>query len=130
MADRLRQHLNESREQASRLERILEWNGEKTSAVKNTASSVLGNVAAAMHMPATDEVLKNTFANYAFEHQEIAAYLSLITMAETVGDTRAVPLLRQSLGEEEAMARWIRDHIEPTTARFMSLSEQGAQAAV
>jgi ferritin-like metal-binding protein YciE len=90
----------------------------------------MGNVAAALHAPATDEVLKNTFANFAFEHQEIAAYTSLIAMAEAVGDTQAVPLLRQSLGEEQAMADWIEKQIVPTTTRFIELTRAGQRAGV
>jgi ferritin-like metal-binding protein YciE len=90
----------------------------------------MGNVAAAVHVPASDEVLKNTFANFAFEHQEIAAYTSLIAMAESLGDSTAVPLLRQSLAEEERMAEWIGGQIVPTTQRFMQLTRAGQRAGV
>jgi len=100
------------------------------SSAKNTVSSVIGNVAAALHTPAQDEVLKNTFANFAFEHQEIAAYTSLLVMAEVVGDASAMPALRQSLSEEQAMADWIKQHIEPTTRRYLELLDQGARASV
>jgi ferritin-like metal-binding protein YciE len=88
----------------------------------------MGNVAAAMHAPASDEILKNTFANFAFEHQEIAGYTSLIAMAQIVGDTAAVAPLKQSLSEEEAMADWIGSQIIPTTQRFMELTRAGEQA--
>jgi ferritin-like metal-binding protein YciE len=88
----------------------------------------MGNVAAALHAPAPDEVLKNTFANFAFEHQEIAAYTSLIAMAQRVGDPQSIPLLEASLKEEEAMAEWIRGQIVPTTERFMTLTQSGATA--
>ena len=71
MAARLRQHHVESQEQARRLEEILERHGTSSSSVKNAVTSVMGNVAAALHVPPSDEILKNTFANYAFEHQEI-----------------------------------------------------------
>jgi ferritin-like metal-binding protein YciE len=37
----------------------------------------MGNAATALHAPAPDEVVNNTFANYALEHQEIAAYTSI-----------------------------------------------------
>jgi ferritin-like metal-binding protein YciE len=75
-------------------------------------------------------VLKNTFANFAFEHQEIAAYTSLIAMAESLGDSAAIPLLQQSLAEEERMAEWIRGQIVPTTERFMQLTRAGQRAGV
>ncbi len=128
MAAKLRAHHIESQEQAKRLEAILERHGSSSSALKNTVSSVMGNVAAALHVPPSDEVLKNTFANFAFEHQEIAAYTSLIAMAETIGDTASVAPLRQSLGEEQAMADWIGSHIVPVTQRFMELTRAGRKA--
>jgi len=130
MAARLRQHHAESQEQAKRLEAILERHGTSSSAVKNTVSAVMGNVAAALHVPPADEILKNTFANYAFEHQEIAAYTSLIAMAEKVGDTASLAPLRQSLAEEQSIADWIGTQIVPTTERFMALTQAGAKAGV
>ncbi len=130
MKARLAQHHGESQEQARRLEMILQRMDTSTSSAKNVVSSVMGNVAAALHAPAQDEVLKNTFANFAFEHQEIAAYTSLIAMAEAVGDVAAAAPLRQSLSEEQAMADWIEDHIVPTTTRYLELLAQGERAGV
>jgi ferritin-like metal-binding protein YciE len=130
MKAKLQQHHAESEEQARRLEDILNRHSTSTSGVKNTVTAVMGNVAAALHAPAPDEVLKNTFANFAFEHQEIAAYTSLIAMAETIGDRAAIPLLQQSLAEEERMAEWIRGQIVPTTERFMQLTRAGQRAGV
>ena len=49
--------------------------------------SIVGNLAALGHSTASDEVVKNTFANFAFEHYEIASYSSLLTLAELAGDT-------------------------------------------
>ena len=128
MRARLAQHHTESEEQARRLEAIMNRHGIEPSAVKNAATTVMGNVAAALHVPATDEILKNTFANYAFEHQEIAAYTSLIAMAEAVGDTAAVAPLKQSLSEEQSMADFIGAHIVPTTTRFLELAQAGVTA--
>ena len=128
MAARLKQHRDESQQQAQRLEAILQRHGTSSSAAKNAVTAVMGNVAAVLHVPAADEVLKNTFANYAFEHQEIAAYTSLITMAEKLGDTAALAPLKQSLSEEQAMAEFIGSQIVPTTERYMSLRQQGATA--
>jgi ferritin-like metal-binding protein YciE len=130
MAARLRQHRTESQEQARRLEEILNRHGTSTSSAKNAVTSVMGNVAAALHVPAGDEILKNTFANYAFEHQEIAAYTSLIAMAEKIGDVAAIGPLKQSLAEEQAMAEFIGSQIVPTTARFMELTASGERAKV
>jgi ferritin-like metal-binding protein YciE len=127
---RLERHHHESEQQAQRLEDILRRNDADTSSLKGAVTAVMGNVAAMLHMPASDEVLKNTFANFAFEHQEIAAYISLIAMADHVGDGLAIPVLRQSLAEEQAMADWIAGQIVPTTQRFMQLTGEASTAGV
>ena len=73
-------------------------------------------------------MLKIPFANFAFKRQEIAAYTSLIAMAEIVGDTAATAPLKQSLSEEQAMADSIKSQIVPTTQRFMERTRAGKQA--
>src|SRR3954452_18897798 len=79
---RVRQHLEETKSQIRRIEQCLDQVGESASTMKDTALSFLGNLAALGHAAAADEILKNTFANNAFEHYEIAAYKSLLTLAE------------------------------------------------
>src|SRR5689334_16495022 len=66
-------HLQETNEQLRRLEQCLEACGEGTSGLKDTAQSMVANLQAMMHSAAGDEILKNTFANEAFENFEIAA---------------------------------------------------------
>jgi len=122
---RLRQHIDETKGQAERLEAILDDLGEDHSTFKDTMSELMGNMAALGHSAAGDEVLKNSFADYAFENYEIAAYKSLISMAEAAGVNRAVAPLQQNLREEEAMASWLADHLEGTTQRYLSLEAQG-----
>jgi ferritin-like metal-binding protein YciE len=130
MAARMRRHLEESKQQAKRIEELLEGLGTSRSAVKDTAMAALGNLMALGHTPAPDEVIKNTLANFAFEHYEIASYQALLTLAEAVGHGVAVTPLRQSLREEEDMAAWISDHIKPTTLRFLERSLAGEKAGV
>jgi ferritin-like metal-binding protein YciE len=121
MKARIQRHLEESRAQAQRLDQLLEQHGTSASTVKDTVMSFMGNMAALAHTPAPDEVIKNTIANFAFEHFEIAAYKSLIALAEQIGDTNGVRVLTTSLQEEEAMAGWIDEHIAPTTLKFAAM---------
>jgi len=130
MSARMQQHIEESRAQAKRLDELLAALDTSASALKDAALSFMGNMAALAHAPATDEVIKNTFANYAFEHYEIATYRSLIMLAETVGHADAIRLLGQSLSEEEAMARWIDEHLKDTTLRYLRRSESGEKAGL
>ena len=81
-------------------------------------------------IPMADEILKDTFANHAFENFEIAAYKSLIAMAETVGHNQCIPALQQTLKEEQKTAQLIHDQIETITRRYMMLEQSGQRAKI
>ena len=124
----LEQHVRETEGQIRRLDEILHSFGEDRSLLKDMATQLMGNIAAMAHVPMADEILKNTFANHAFENFEIASYRSLIAMAEMTGHSRFVPALQESLREEEKTAQAIRDQIEMITCRFLEREAQGQKA--
>jgi len=128
MADRMRQHLEESKQQATRIEELLAALNTSHSTLKDMVTSFMGNVAALGHASASDEVIKNTFANYAFEHYEIASYRSLLVVAEVAGQQTSASVLQQSLKEEQAMAQWIEDHLKPTMLRYVERYASGETA--
>src|SRR5690606_20396603 len=97
VAQRLQQHITETEGQIGRLERILDGLGEKNSALKDMALSLGGAMAAIGHTTASDEIVKNSFANFAFENYEIAAYKSLLALAGQAGNAEATQLLSQNL---------------------------------
>jgi ferritin-like metal-binding protein YciE len=130
MSARMRQHIAESNEQVRRIEDLLSSLGTSHSTVKDTVTSLMGNLAAVGHSTASDEVLKNTLANFAFENYEIASYLSLLTLAEATGHDRAKLALNESLREEQQMAQWIQEHIGPTVLRFVERTAAGQTAGV
>lgn len=130
MSDQIRLHIDESKAQARRLEEILQSLGTSHSSFKDLVTSFTGNMAALAHAPMGDEVMKNTFANFAFEHFEIAAYRSLLTMAELAGDGGGPKLLQQSLNEELRMAKWIEDNLDATTRKYVQLEAAGQKAGV
>jgi ferritin-like metal-binding protein YciE len=70
---KVKEHLAETNEQLKRLEQCLEACGETSSTLKDTVQSAMANTMAMANAMAGDEILKNTFANSAFEHFEIAA---------------------------------------------------------
>jgi ferritin-like metal-binding protein YciE len=121
-----RAHAEDTRRQMQRLEECLQSMNESHSTAKDTAMSMFGNMMALSHAAAGDEILKNTFANYAFEHYEIAAYKSLIALAQDCGETRAVTPLETSLREEERMAHWIGRNIESVTRLYVSWEQRRA----
>jgi ferritin-like metal-binding protein YciE len=129
VADRLRLHIEETNGQIARLDEILAGFDTSSSALKDLGLSMSGGMAALTHSVAGDEIIKNSFANYAFEHFEIAAYKSLLVMAEDGGFANAMPLLKQSLGEEEAMAQWIDESLPVVTRRYATLYAEGGSGA-
>jgi ferritin-like metal-binding protein YciE len=130
MRARLREHAEESRRQQERLDKLLQGQDSSPSMLKDLATSITGNLAAVTHALTQDEVLKNTFANYAFEHFEIASYRALIEMAQQAGDTAAPAMLQQSLEEELQMADWIEQNLLPTVRRYTSLEAEGLKSGV
>jgi len=124
---RLRTHLEETRGQLQRLEECLRQFGETESTLKDTASSAIGNLTSMAHAAAGDEILKNAFADNAFENYEIAAYKSLLALCRSAGTDLSAPL-EASLREEQEMAAWIDSHIEDVTLQYLAKEERSAAA--
>ncbi len=129
VADRLRMHRMETQRQIERLNDILGSLGERHSMLKDMALGFVGNMAALGHTVAPDEILKNSFVNYAFENFEIASYRSLITLAEAGSFPTAALLLQETLAEEEAMAAWIHGTLPELTLKYVGLREEGRTAS-
>ncbi|MDB5612639.1 MAG: hypothetical protein JWQ22_292 [Devosia sp.] len=125
---RLESHIRETEGQIARLEAILDSLGADRNSLKDMALSLAGSFAAVGHTAAPDEILKNSMANFAFENFEIAAYKSLIALAEAGGHRETIPQLQRNLDEELAMADWLDQNIEAVTLKFASLKEAGETA--
>lgn len=130
LRERLREHLEESRRHQQRIEQILQTLGTSHSTLKDIGTSIMGNIAAIGHAVMQDEVMKNTFANYAFEHFEIASYRALMEMADAAGDTSAQRLLEQTLNEEIRMAAFIDQHLSTIVRRYIQREAQGLKSGV
>lgn len=130
VAAKLDEHIRETEGQIARLEEILDSLAEDRSALKDMALSLSGAMAALGHTVAGDEILKNSFANFAFENFEIAAYRSLITVAEYVGLPALATPLKANLEEELAMAKWLEDNLASVTTKYVALREHGQSAKV
>ena len=124
----LRRHLEETHQQIGRLDEILAGFGTERSVLKDLATQLTGNLAAIGHTVMSDEILKNHFANHAFENFEIASYLSLIAMAEATGQDTHLSALRTTLGEEERTAQALRDMTGDLTRKYLGRVDAGAKA--
>ena len=125
----LRMHRGETERQIERLETILADLGENPSALKDMVLQFTGNMAAMSHILAPDEILKNSFANYAFESFEVASYEALVIMAEEGGFESALPLLNETLREEQAMQQWVAKTLPVVVRKYLSLRASGETAS-
>ncbi|MDB5592081.1 ferritin-like domain-containing protein [Enterovirga sp.] len=124
----LRRHLGETEQQIARLDEMLASFGEEHSTLKDLATSLTGNLAALGHTVMGDEILKNHFANHAFENFEIASYMSLITLAELSQRGGHVAALKTTLEEERRTAQALHDMTGELTRMYVSRTAAGAKA--
>lgn len=130
VAAMLDRHIRETEGQIQRLDQLLADAGDSASGLKDMTQSFVGTMAAMGHTVTSDEIIKNSLANFAFENFEIAAYTSLITAAESCGAIDAIPLLRQNLDEEVHMAEAVRDSLPEVTRKYIMLSASDQRADI
>ena len=113
------QHIEETKRQQQMVEQCLSRFGEEPSTLKEAAMKLAGNLQSMIHGVSSDEVLKNLFALYAFEHFEIASYKSLIAMAQDCGETEVAQTCSEILRQEQATAQKIEGLIEPISRTYL-----------
>lgn len=124
----LRRHVETTRVQIDRLDKALGAIDESASTLKETATSVAGSIGAVMHKAAQDETLKNLYAGYAYQYDQVAAYRSLAVIAERAGRSDQVSSFRSAVEEETKAAEEIAALIEPVTKTYLDLTLSGAKA--
>jgi len=77
---------------------------------------------------AQDETLKNLYAGYAYQYDQVAAYRSLAVIAERAGESDKVAGFRAAVDEETKAAEEISGLIEPVTKTYLDLTLSGAKA--
>jgi ferritin-like metal-binding protein YciE len=128
---RLKQHLKETKSHAKQVERRIKQLGGGT----QTAQSVIGKVTAAAKGPLhvlrgdgeQEKMLKNAKTEYFNEHEEIATYLAIETLAEKVGDRETAKLARGIRREEERMAKFLEGQIKALTGAVAQADIPAAQ---
>jgi ferritin-like metal-binding protein YciE len=116
---RLRQHLEETREQARQIESCIKRHGGDTSAVKDCTGRFTAMAQGMSGYFAGDEVVKGSMAACTFEPMEIASYRALVATADAAGDQETKRICEGILREEEPMAKWLEDHIAPITTQYL-----------
>ncbi len=126
---RLQQHLEETRTQAKRLERCLERRNASSSGLKDFAGKFTATMQNMSGMFAGDEVVKSVLANYSFEHMEIASYRILSAAARIEGDLETAAVCEEICREEEAMAKWLEEHMGEVAQEHLLREEADLEVA-
>jgi len=121
---RLQQHLRETKAHAKGLERRI----KKLGGGGQTTQTAFGKAKAAAKAPlhamrgtgGQEKMLKNAKTEYFNEHEEIATYLAIETLAEKVGDRETAKLARGIRREEERMAKFLQGQIKSLTGAVVA----------
>jgi ferritin-like metal-binding protein YciE len=143
---RLRQHLTETKRHARELEKRVKQLGGTPQTVPiegldplakgaGAAVEIAGRAAAAAQGPLhairgtgeQEKMLKNAKSEYADEHEEIATYTAIETLAETLGDTATAKLARAIRREEQSMASFLERQIPVITRAVVQAEIPPAQ---
>jgi ferritin-like metal-binding protein YciE len=116
---RLQQHLKETKAHAKQVERRI----KKLGGGGQTLQTAVGKLTAAAKGPLhairgdseQEKMLKNAKTEYFNEHEEIATYLAIETLAEKVQDSETAKLARAIRREEERMANFLQGQIKSLT---------------
>jgi len=121
----LRRHVEVTRGQLARIEKALEETGSSPSSFKEAVTGAIGTVAAVGHKLTSDETLKNLYAGYAYQYEQVAAYRSLAVIADRAGFAGHRTWIDQSVAEEEEAAAAVRGLIEPVTNQYLDATLKG-----
>lgn len=128
---RLQQHLKETKQHAKQVERRI----KKLGGGGQTLQGAVGKVAALAKGPLhavrggseAEKLLKNAKTEYWNEHEEIATYLGIETLAERVGDSETAKIAKAIRREEERMAQFLLGQIKQLTSAVVRSDIPAAQ---
>jgi ferritin-like metal-binding protein YciE len=138
---RLQQHLGETKRHARELERAVKRLGGTAQVVRiegldpiakgagaalelgsRAMAAAKGPLHAIRGTGEQEKMLKNAKSEYADEHEEIATYTAIETLAQELGDPDTVKLARAIRREEQGMARFL-ERLIPTLTKAVTQAE-------
>ena len=116
---RLKQHLKETKSHAKQVERRIKKLGGGGQALQGAVGKLQAAAKGPMHaLRGTGEqekLLKNAKTEYWNEHEEIATYLAIETLAEKVNDSETAKMAKAIRREEERMATFLQGQVKQLT---------------
>jgi ferritin-like metal-binding protein YciE len=121
---RLQDHLRETKRHAKGLERRIKQLGGGGQTTQTAVGKAMAAAKGPMHMVRgggeQEKMLKNAKTEYWNEHEEIATYLAIETLATKVGDRETAKLAKGIRREEERMARFLEGQIKALTGAVVT----------
>lgn len=117
----LTRHIATTEQQIARLDAEIQEAEAGSSAVREAVTTAAGTVGAAVHGIMPDATLKNLYAGYAFQGEQIAAYLSLKIIADAAGHGGHASWIDQTVAEERSAADEVEKLIPSVTRKFLEL---------
>jgi ferritin-like metal-binding protein YciE len=116
---RLQQHLKETKQHAKQVERRIKQLGGGGQTIQGAVGKLQAAAKGPLHAirggGEQEKMLKNAKTEYFNEHEEIATYLAIETLAEKVRDSETAKLARAIRREEERMAQFLQGQIKQLT---------------
>jgi ferritin-like metal-binding protein YciE len=116
----LERHIGTTRSQLSRVEAGLSEIGAASATLREAVTATAGAVGSAVHGVMPDQTLKNLYAGYAYQAEQIAAYRSLAVIAKAAGHEAHVGWINDIVSEEEQAASAVAAIIPSVTERFLA----------
>lgn len=116
---RLQRHLKETKAHARQVERRIKQLGGGGQSLQGAVGKLQAAAKGPLHAirggGEREKMLKNAKTEYFNEHEEIATYLAIETLAEKVRDSETAKLARAIRREEERMAKFLAGQIKSLT---------------
>ncbi len=129
--NRLKAHLKETKAHAKALERRIKKLGGGGQLTQTVVGKAMAVAKGPLHMVRgtgeQEKMLKNAKTEYFNEHEEIATYLAIETLAEKVGDRETAKLAKGIRREEERMAKFLEGQIKSLTRAVVTEEVPRAQ---
>jgi len=128
---RLQQHLKETKSHAKQVERRIKQLGGGAQKLQGTVGKVAALAKGPLHAIRGDseqeKLLKNAKTEYWNEHEEIATYLGIDTLAQKAGASETAKLAKAIRREEEKMAGFLLGQIKQLTNAVVRADIPAAQ---
>jgi ferritin-like metal-binding protein YciE len=121
---RLKEHLKETKRHAKEVERRIKKLGGGGQTIQTVVGKAMAAAKGPLHAVRGDgeqeKMLKNAKTEYFNEHEEIATYLAIETLAEKVGDRDTARLAKGIRRDEERMAKFLEGQIRSLTGAVVA----------